>query len=83
MNKDFSRRFLAGIYKKKEDGSLNGNALTSSEDFERIYCEIGDTVRTIIKKLRDGNAGARPLRYGDNDPCDFCKMKPVCRRDDV
>lgn len=82
MNKDLSRRFLAGIYQKK-DGSLTGGALTSSEDFERLYSEISETVKSIIEKLRQGNAGATPLRYGKNDPCEFCKMKPVCRRDDV
>ena len=80
MNRNLSRRFLAGVYQKK-DGEIVGDALTSSEDFEGLYAEINDTVKKMLTELRKGNAGASPLRYGDNDPCDFCKMKPVCRKE--
>ena len=57
--------------------------LATSGDFDNLYNEISNTIREIIKKLREGDAGARPLRYGDKDPCSYCKMKPICRRDDV
>ena len=80
MNRELSKKFLAGIYQKK-DGQIVGDALTSADEFEELYTQINDTVKSIITELRKGNAGASPLRYGQNDPCEFCKMKPVCRRE--
>ncbi len=80
MNHSLTKKFLAGISQRK-DGSLTGNALTSSEEFEALYQQINDTVKTIITELRQGNAGASPLKYGSHDSCEFCKMKPVCRKE--
>ena len=62
---------------------MTGDALTSAEKFESIYAQINDTVMKITSALKKGAAGATPLRYGKNDPCEYCKMKPVCRRDDA
>ena len=80
MNHEISRKFLAGVYQKK-DGEIVGDALTSPEEFEELYTQISDTVKKMITELKSGNAGASPLRYGKNDPCGFCKMKPICRKD--
>lgn len=79
MNSELSRKFLAGVYRKK-DGEIVGDALTDAEEFEALYLQITDTVKHLMTELKNGNAGARPLRYGKNDPCDYCKMKPVCRK---
>ncbi len=79
MNNELSRKFLAGAYRKKS-GEIVGDALTSAEGFEELYKQISDTVLTITKELRRGKAGATPLKYGKNDPCEYCKMKPVCRK---
>ena len=81
MNSEMSRKFLAGVYQNK-DGTIKGDALTSKEKFEELYTQINDTIIKLMNELKKGNAGASPLRYGKNDPCDFCKMKPVCRKDD-
>lgn len=83
MNSDLSKKFLAGVYQKK-DGSLSGSALTSADEFKELYNEITETVTDVIFKLHEGHAGAFPLRYKkDSNPCDWCKMKAVCRRDEV
>ena len=81
MNKDLSSRFLAGVRKNSDTGVMMGDALTSPKEFDRLYNEISDTVKEIIQKLRRGHAGASPLRYDGRNPCDYCKMKPVCRRE--
>ena len=81
MNHEFSRKFLAGIYKTKD--GIKGDALTSDEKFEEIFSEMNNTIKAITAKLREGKAGATPLRYGSNDPCEYCKMKPVCRKDEA
>ncbi len=80
MNHELSKRFLAGIYQKK-DGELTGDALTSAEEFKDLYSQISETIMKITTELRHGFAGATPLRYGDHDPCEYCKMKPICRKE--
>ena len=80
MNREMSSKFLAGVRQKK-DGTVVGDALTSAEEFEALYTQINDTVKALMNELKSGSAGARPLRYGKNDPCDFCKMKPICRKE--
>ena len=79
MNREMSRRFLAGVYQKKS-GEITGDALTSAERFEELYGQITDTIKKLMTELKSGNAGARPLKYGKNDPCTFCKMRSVCRK---
>ena len=34
-----------------------------------------------LKEMHSGNAAAIPvkLKKSDKDPCDYCKMKPICR----
>ena len=80
MNHQLSKKVLAGVYKKKS-GELTGDALTSAEEFEDLYRQITDTVEKISVRLKNGDAGATPLRYGKKDPCSYCKMKSVCRKD--
>ena len=80
MNKDLSPKFLAGIKRRKKDGMLVGNALTSRESFDVLYRQICATVETVAKELRGGIADAKPLRYKKSgNPCEYCKMKPICR----
>jgi ATP-dependent helicase/DNAse subunit B len=80
MNYELSSKFLAGV-KQKKDGEIVGDALTSAEEFDALYIQISNTVKKLMTELKGGNAGARPLRYGKNDPCGFCKMRPICRKD--
>ena len=79
MNREMSKKFLAGVYQKKS-GEITGDALTSADEFEALYGQITDTVKKLMTELKSGHAGAKPLRYGKNNPCDFCKMKPICRK---
>ena len=51
--------------------------------FNELYENICSTISKISAELRKGNAGALPLRYGKNDPCSYCKMRPICRKDDI
>ena len=79
MNDDLSPDYLSGI-KQKADGTLTGRALTSAERFETIKKEIDDTLHDISEKIVSGQADANPLKYNKKDPCEFCAMKPICRR---
>jgi ATP-dependent helicase/nuclease subunit B len=79
MNDELSPEYLGGV-KLKKDGSLSGNALTSAERFDELKDEIDKTLTAISEKIISGSANAEPLAYGKNDPCEFCAMKPICRR---
>lgn len=81
MNHDLSSKFLAGI-KKNKDGELVGKALFSGEDFDKLYQQIETTVARIANELRSGNAEAKPTECPGQNPCDYCQMKPICRRSD-
>lgn len=79
MNDELSPDYLGGI-KLKKDGTLGGGALTSAERFEELRDEIDKTLTAISEKIISGKADAEPLAYGKKDPCEYCAMKPICRR---
>ena len=79
MNQELSPDFLAGI-KRNKDGDLVGDALFDSESFQKLYDGIRETVERITNEMRGGNADASPLQYGGKDPCAYCDMKPICRK---
>ena len=81
MNDDFSSDFLAGIKKNKKE-QISGNALTSADDFTRLRKEIEQIIVSIAEEMKTGKADAEPLIHNKRSPCEWCEMKPVCRRVD-
>ena len=79
MNDALSPSFLAGV-KKDKKGALTGKALTSYEKFDELRAEIEETIVSIAEKMKNGEASATPLLHKKALPCDYCEMKPVCRR---
>ena len=79
MNEDISPEFLAGI-KRKADGTLSGKALATPELFLKLEDDIDRVIRKIAGEMLSGSADASPLIYNKRCPCDFCAMKPVCRK---
>ena len=81
MNDDFSPDFLAGIKKNKKE-QISGKALTSEEEFSALREEIERIIVSIAEDMKSGKADAEPLIHDKKSPCDWCEMKPVCRRVD-
>lgn len=81
MNDELSPDFLAGVKKNKKD-QLTGKALTSSDGFTHLREEIEQIIVSIAEEMKSGKADAEPLIYDKKSPCDWCEMKPVCRRTD-
>ena len=79
MNDTLSPDFLAGIRKNK-DGIINGSALTSSENFEKIFEQMKDTILKIADEAICGVAYAVPMKLDKNYSCKYCNMKPICRK---
>ncbi|MBQ9112278.1 MAG: PD-(D/E)XK nuclease family protein [Clostridia bacterium] len=74
-----SKSLLLGVSKNK-NGEYTGKALISGEAFDELYGQIESTIRDIGNSIYSGIADSTPLRYGDNDPCKYCTVKPICRK---
>ena len=77
MNDELDSKFLAGISQK--DGIFSGDALLSSEHFEKLFYDMENVILKITAEMRSGCADARPLKYGGKDPCSYCEFRSVCR----
>ncbi len=81
MNDEFSPHFLAGIKIRKKDGLPTGKALAKAELFDMLSEELDNTVRRIGEEMIEGLADAIPNNYDKKNPCEYCAMKPICRRE--
>jgi len=79
MNHHLDPAFINNI-KQKKDGTLSGNALTSSERFEEIREQMSQVIVRIAEEIKKGSAHAKPLTLGDRSPCTYCPYHPICRR---
>ncbi len=79
MEEDLAGRFIP--VQRKKDGSFDKNVRSAEEiaAMEKTMCE---TVAEAAEALLTGRAEADPRNpaeiHGQN-PCEYCKMKPVCR----
>ncbi len=79
MNDELSPDFLMSL-KRGKDGSISGKSLVSAEDFEEIRRDIEKVITEISDEIISGKADAEPLCHNGTLPCDYCEMKPVCRK---
>ncbi len=76
---------LSGEYipvKIKKDGSFYAGAERSTADaegFAELYQSLCDTVTRISLDMRSGNASATPEKKKDRSPCEYCRMRAICR----
>lgn len=76
---------LEGEYipvKVKKDGDYYADSkknIVDSEGFSALYQNLCDTVTRISKDMRSGNAEVNSEKHGDDSPCEYCKLKAVCR----
>lgn len=62
-------------------GELKKSSSVATLDrFGEIYTELEGTLTKIATEMKSGVAAARPLEVHGKRPCDFCKMRSVCRR---
>lgn len=55
-------------------------AMTDAEGFDALREEISGVIGCFGQNIRDGVADAAPLSDKDHDGCQYCKMRPLCRR---
>ncbi len=79
MSHSESRDILMGITKK--DGRFVGKPLISSEEFGELYSKIRKTLTDIGERIYEGIADCKPLELSGTDPCKYCTVKQMCRKD--
>ncbi len=55
-------------------------AVATEEDFQQIKDEVVQAVANCGEGIRGGVADAHPLSDSKHDGCQYCKMRPICRR---
>jgi ATP-dependent helicase/nuclease subunit B len=55
-------------------------AMADAEEFTALREEIADVVGKFGQNIQNGIADAKPLSDANHDGCEYCKMRPVCRR---
>ena len=71
----------AGVFipvKQTKNGLSGGDSLASLEQLGKLKRHVERLVREMGQGLRQGQAGARPLRFADHSACDYCDYRSVC-----
>lgn len=55
-------------------------SMADAEGFDALRAEIAEVVGHFGQSIRYGIADAEPLSDAKHDGCEYCKMRPVCRR---
>lgn len=74
---------LAGKYipvKLKKSGGFTGGDVQSLEEFGETYRAVLNVLGDLTAEMKRGDAAARPKKHGQDDPCTYCSLYPVCRR---
>ena len=81
MDAELSGKYLpVKIKKDGEFSAASAASLTSLEGFKTLLSSIEDTVGSIGEEIKRGNAAANPLRINKRDACEYCAMRPICRK---
>ncbi len=66
----------------KTDGTLSKrSSVASREEMDEIRDALCGAIRETGEKMKSGECSASPEDHDGRSPCEYCKMRPVCRRD--
>ncbi len=81
MEPDLAGRYIPVTLDRKGNlSAASRRALTDAEGFAALKAEIYQVIGGVGSQIRGGVADAAPLADGEHDGCQFCKMRPICRR---
>ncbi len=82
MERDLSGKYLP--VKTKKDGDFyKTDALCSLESFGKLLNSIENTIQKIGCEIKAGHASAHPMKNKKHNACQYCELKPVCRKSHV
>ena len=72
---------LKGEYIPVKEGDLGKDKphLIGEGAFADLKKEVTEVILKYASEMKNGVACARPLEVGGTNPCEYCKMKAVCR----
>ncbi len=73
-------KYIPVSYNK--DGSLSKRSVTADrEGMDKIRDALCSAIKETGIKMKSGTSSASPEDHDGRSPCEYCKMRPVCRRD--
>lgn len=86
MNKDFlpvtvssSKNATGNIIADVSDATKK--FLYTEEEFDGLIETVRNSVSRVAMEMKEGALPARPMKNKKKSPCEYCKYKPICRRD--
>ena len=79
LNENADPKYLANV--TLDNDQFTGKALKSEEDFKLLEKEIETVISDIAEEMKRGSVEAIPLVHAQISPCNYCKMKQICRID--
>ncbi len=76
MDETLSGKWIPVKEKDLEKGKSNLMGLDAFMDLKK---EVTETVTRFASELKAGKAYARPMTEGGTSPCEYCRMRAVCR----
>ncbi|MDU1349794.1 helicase-exonuclease AddAB subunit AddB [uncultured Clostridium sp.] len=69
----------AGI---KKDGELTSvSSVISYEGFNALRNHVKEELAKSCEEMLSGEIGIKPYKRGEENPCSFCKLSPICQFD--
>ncbi len=78
MEEKLEGRFIP--VKAKSGGFTASSRIKSEEEFEALMHQMKATVGRICSDMKSGNAKADDGSERDIDSCQYCGMRPICRK---
>lgn len=83
MNDQLDPAFLGEVKRSRAKGAdeigLSGKSLINLDDFHALGEELEETIRGIATSMKRGDAQAKPPVHKQQDACQYCDMRAVCR----
>lgn len=80
VNGDMDFRYILSDAKSEK---RKREVLRSEEEFCEIKDMITDTLKGIFTSVREGDASIAPKEHDGRLPCEYCRMRAVCRTAEI
>ena len=79
MEANLEKKYIPVEAKDLKEGARAKENLIGAAAFAQLKEQVSETVLKYAAELKKGIACAKPMASGGQLPCEYCKMKTVCR----
>ncbi len=72
---------LLPVALKRDGGFYSSSSVVTDEQWRQLRGSVRRTIRSIGKRIAQGEVAIAPYKMGDKAPCAYCAYKPVCQFD--